>query len=133
MTPDVPPADAHAPDLRVSVSCGLAQEHSSAGRFVFVYRVRIENHADESYKLMEREWRITDGRGDVTEVRGEGVVGEQPLLAPGAVYEYGSFATLTVVPGMMVGAYVFQDAWGARFRVPIPAFRLDVPGARVLN
>lgn len=121
------------PDIRVHVRVEYSADHSAPDRHVFVYFIRIENHAEETYQLLAREWVIRDGNGEVTEVQGEGVVGEQPILAPGAVYEYNSFTSITSSPGEMHGAYLFQDAWNERFRVPIPAFMLDVPGSRTLN
>lgn len=124
---------ASVPDIRVSVRVVHAPAYSRPDLFVFAYFIRIENHADETHKLLEREWTITDGDGGVTQVSGIGVVGEQPLLAPGAVYEYSSFATVPSVPGRMEGAYVFQDAWGERRRVSVAPFELTLPDTRVLN
>ncbi|WP_027480573.1 Co2+/Mg2+ efflux protein ApaG [Deinococcus pimensis] len=121
------------PDIRVVVKAAYVDTHSREGHHVFVYLVRIENHAEESYKLLEREWKVTDGEGQVTRVAGVGVVGEQPLLAPGAVFQYDSSVVVGSIPGRMEGSYVFQDAWGERRRVMIPAFALDRPTPRVLN
>ncbi|WP_041230946.1 Co2+/Mg2+ efflux protein ApaG [Deinococcus peraridilitoris] len=121
------------PDIRVSVRVHYAPGHSTPGRHVFVYHIRIENHAEESYQLIEREWQIYDGNGQVTQVQGEGVVGEQPLLRPGGVFEYNSFTSLSTAPGHMAGTYTFRDAWGERFRVPIAAFALTLPEVRTLN
>lgn len=121
------------PDIRVLVQVQYAPGHSGPGRHVFIYHIRIENHAEESYQLIEREWQIHDGNGQVTQVQGEGVVGEQPLLKPRGVFEYNSFTSLTTPPGRMSGAYTFRDAWGERYRVPIEVFTLAVPEARTLN
>ena len=124
------------PDIRVTVRTLHLPQHSRPDRTVFAYFVRIENHADLTYRLMRRFWRVMDGRGAVTEVEGEGVVGETPLLAPGGVFEYDSLVTIEVPPGRMSGHYEFQDAWGERLNVPIPEFMLDAGGGardRVLN
>lgn len=121
------------PDIRVRVRVEYLAGHSTKERHVFVYFIRIENHDGESQQLIEREWRIQDGNGEVTEVRGEGVVGEQPILPPGGVYEYNSFTSVRTLPGRMEGAYLFRDAWDVKRRVPIPAFVLELPSERTLN
>lgn len=97
-------------------------------RFVWGYRVQIENQGDETVQLRSRFWRITDSLGRVQEVRGDGVVGEQPVLAPGEVFEYTSGAPLSTPSGVMVGTYdmVTTDS-GESFEVAIPAFSLDSP------
>ena len=116
-------------------------EHSQPGRWLFQYVIRIENHADESWQVLGREWTITDGLGRVTQVAGEGVVGQTPVLAPGGVYVYDSFVTLEAAPGSMVGHYRIRDAWGRESVAAIPEFALLPPEAaqegggsgRVLN
>jgi len=88
----------------------------------------------ESVKLLRRHWHITDSKGRIQEVRGEGVVGEQPRLCPGEVYEYTSGAPLTTPSGFMVGTYQMVTEEGQTFNVAIPAFSLDSPyDARVMN
>ncbi len=99
--------------------------------FFFAYRVRIANEGEETAKLMSREWIITDGDGNQQVVRGEGVVGEQPLLQPGEAYEYTSFCPLPTEVGAMEGTYFMKSAAGEIFRAEIAAFTLAVPG--VLN
>ena len=113
--------------LRVSVRPQFAPEHSEAraSRFVFVYRIRIENLADFTARLMWRRWFIEDPVGGDSEVQGEGVVGETPTLAPGEVHEYQSFCVLAGPSGAMRGYYVFQRSDGSRLDVTIPRFALD--------
>ena len=96
-------------------------------RFVWGYRVTIANHSDDFAQLLTRYWRITDGNGHVEEVRGPGVVGEQPALDPGDSYQYSSGCPLTTPSGFMVGHYTMRDGAGALFDVAIPAFSLDLP------
>jgi ApaG protein len=94
-------------------------------RFVFAYHVRIENVGKQSAKLLTRHWRIHDGIGEDIEVEGEGVVGEQPLIAPGKVHEYQSFCVLKSSNGHMEGAYRFVRADGTTFQAEIPRFNLE--------
>jgi ApaG protein len=96
-------------------------------RYVWAYQVRIENHGANTVQLLNRYWKITDARGRSDEVRGAGVVGEQPVIQPGESYEYTSGAPLRTPSGMMVGSYEMQTAEGERFEVAIPAFSLDSP------
>lgn len=93
-------------------------------RFVFGYQIRIENAGDESARLRWRHWYIHDPTGGDSEVEGEGVVGEQPLLAPGDVHEYQSFCVLRSPEGYMEGHYEFERPDGSRFQTPVPRFRL---------
>ncbi|MEL6617165.1 MAG: Co2+/Mg2+ efflux protein ApaG [Bacteroidota bacterium] len=95
-----------------------------ARRFVFAYSVRIENHGTEEVQLLRRRWTIRDGRGRVQEIEGDGVVGRQPTIAPGAAHEYQSFCVLPTFDGDMEGDYLMQRADGARFRAEIPRFYL---------
>lgn len=115
--------------VRVTVKPVYLENQSSPieGHYVWAYHVRIENQGTESVQLLNRHWRITDSQGRLQEVRGAGVVGEQPVLQPGEVYEYTSGTPLTTPSGIMVGTYQMQDAAGARFDVAIPAFSLDSP------
>lgn len=93
-------------------------------RFVFAYRIRIENAGEEPARLRWRHWFIHDPLGGDSEVEGEGVVGEQPLLAPGESHEYQSFCVLRADDGHMEGYYEFERPDGRRFQAPIPRFRL---------
>ncbi len=120
------------PDVRVSVEVRFRPDHSQPqqlpyGRWLFQYLIRIENHADESWQIVGREWTITDALGRVTRVAGEGVVGQAPVLAPGGVYVYDSFVTLEAAPGAMRGQYLLRDAWGKAGLAAIPEFSLVLP------
>lgn len=106
------------------------QSEPSENRWVFGYRVVIENQGPEAVQLMSRHWRIMDGHGRLVEVKGEGVVGEQPFLAPGESFEYTSGTPLPTPSGFMAGTYQMQGADGMWFDVEIPAFSLDAPGSR---
>jgi ApaG protein len=104
------------------------------GRYVWAYRITIDNQSDEFVKLLSRYWHITDGAGRVEEVRGPGVVGEQPELNPGDSFQYTSGCPLTTPSGIMVGRYTMRNAAGEIFEIDIPAFSLDLPdGARTVN
>ncbi|MEM1043882.1 MAG: Co2+/Mg2+ efflux protein ApaG [Bacteroidota bacterium] len=95
-----------------------------AGRFVFAYFVRIENHGDAEVQLLRRHWVIRHGDGRSTEVEGEGVVGQQPAIGPGEMHVYNSFCVLETMAGTMEGTYLMQRPNGARFRAQIPLFHL---------
>jgi ApaG protein len=101
------------------------------GRFAWAYRVNIRNGTSDTVKLMARSWRIIDARGRVQHVHGEGVVGEQPVLPPGAAFEYTSGTPLDTPTGFMDGAYHMvtcpSAGEGREFDVVIPAFSLDSP------
>ena len=116
-------------DISVSVEPLYLEDKSDPGdgRYVWAYRVRIENKGRDTVQLMSRHWRITDGAGTTQEVRGDGVVGEQPVLGPGGVFEYTSGTPLPTPSGFMAGAYEMVSAKGAKFAVEIPAFSLDSP------
>lgn len=104
------------------------------GRWVWAYHIEIENRGAVEVQLMARRWVITDAMGHVEEVRGPGVVGEQPVIGPGESYTYASGCPLPTSSGAMQGAYRMVDEAGVSFDVDIPAFSLDVPDARrVLN
>lgn len=102
-------------------------------RYVWGYRVTIDNQSDDAVKLLSRYWNITDGGGKVEEVRGDGVVGEQPELDPGDSYQYTSGCPLSTPSGFMVGRYTMQTKSGEEFDIAIPAFSLDLPGKPRLN
>ena len=103
------------------------ESDSAAGRFVFGYTITIANASPRAAKLLNRHWIITDGDGGEREVRGPGVVGEQPYLLPGEQFRYTSGAILTTQIGSMHGSYEFVDDDGVAFTVPIPVFTLAVP------
>ncbi len=100
-------------------------------RYVFAYRITLKNTGTVTAKLVSRHWIITDADGDVQEVRGLGVVGEQPELAPGESYEYTSGCALSTPVGTMQGSYQMHAADGTRFDAAIPVFTLSIP--RVLH
>jgi ApaG protein len=100
------------------------------GYYFWAYSIEIVNHGKETVQLRTRHWRITDAHGRVQEVRGAGVVGEQPRLAPGESFEYTSGVPLPTPSGFMVGSYGMVTAAGEHFDIEIPAFSLDTPGAR---
>lgn len=106
------------------------QSEPEKERWVFGYRVRIENAGTETVQLLTRHWQITDGRGRMVEVRGEGVVGEQPRLEPGESFQYTSGTPLPTPSGIMAGSYEMVNEDGEHFDVTIPAFSLDAPGVR---
>ena len=117
--------------IRITVRPSYVGEQSlpAAGRFVFAYAVRIENVGRATAQLMARRWRIHDAIGEELEVAGDGVVGEQPTLPPGAVHEYGSFCILKGPSGFMEGSYRFVRADGSEFDAVVPRFELAVDGA----
>ncbi len=103
------------------------QSSPSDNHYVWAYQVRIENKGDDTVQLIHRYWRITDAQGRVQEVRGAGVVGEQPTLKPGESFEYASGTPLPTPSGIMVGSYQMETARGTRFDVAVPAFSLESP------
>jgi ApaG protein len=104
------------------------QSSPDDNRFVWAYRVRIENHGSDTVRLLRRTWQITDARGRTQHVHGPGVVGEQPTLGPGQSFEYTSGTPLDTPSGFMVGAYhMVVPGSGENFDVAIPAFSLDSP------
>ena len=101
------------------------QSRPAQRHYVFAYHVRIENVGEQPARLVSRRWLIHDAAGRDTEVQGEGVVGEQPLIAPGRVHEYQSFCVLQSGAGHMEGEYNFVRADGSEFSAAIPRFELD--------
>jgi len=122
--------------IKVTVQPHYLEDQSAPedDHYVWAYHVLIENLGAETVQLKSRYWHITDAVGQAQEVRGEGVVGEQPVLEPGASYEYTSGTPLATPSGIMVGAYTMVNERGERFDVAIPAFSLDCPyGEKRLN
>lgn len=103
------------------------QSSPEESHYVWAYHVRIENRGGETVQLRHRYWHITDSLGRVQEVRGAGVVGEQPVLKPGESFEYTSGTPLPTPSGIMVGAYQMESEQGERFDVEVPPFSLDSP------
>ena len=118
--------------IRVCVEPRFVAEESQPekSKFFFAYTVEITNMTTERVQLRSRHWRIVDGQGKVQEVRGPGVVGEQPVLGPGETFTYTSGCPLTTPDGTMQGTYVMEAASGRSFRAEIPAFSLDSPFAK---
>jgi ApaG protein len=115
--------------IKVTVKPFYLEDQSSPteNHYVWAYHVRIENRGRETVQLRHRHWKITDSRGQMKEVRGDGVVGEQPVLAPGQSFEYTSGTPLPTPSGIMVGSYEMETRAGDSFSVQIPAFSLDSP------
>lgn len=110
------------------------QSEPDDSRYVWAYRVTIINNSEETVQLQSRYWHITDANGTVEEVRGPGVVGEQPILNPGDSYQYSSGCPLTTPSGIMTGRYQMESEEGRAFEIDIPAFSLDIPGkSRTVN
>jgi ApaG protein len=113
--------------VRVSVSYLPEQSDPGKGRWFWAYHIRLENHGEQPVQLVSRHWTITDGRGNHHEVRGEGVVGEQPVLGPGDSYDYVSGCPLHTPSGSMQGSYHMISADGTSFDAAIPRFALLAP------
>ncbi|HSD40447.1 MAG TPA: Co2+/Mg2+ efflux protein ApaG [Burkholderiales bacterium] len=107
------------------------QSDEAADRYVFAYTITIRNTGAAAAQLVSRHWIITDSNGKVQEVKGLGVVGEQPKLAPGESYEYTSGAAIATPVGTMRGSYQMVAEDGTKFDAPIPEFTLSIP--RVLH
>ncbi len=113
--------------VRVSVNFMPEQSRVEAGRWFWVYHIRLENGRDDIVQLRTRHWRITDSRGMVNIVDGEGVVGECPVLKPGQTHDYVSGCELSTSRGAMEGHYTFSMQDGQLFEVAIPYFPLAAP------
>jgi ApaG protein len=123
-------------EIAVSVEPTYLETKSSpeTSQYVWAYRVIIENQGRETVHLLSRHWMITNARGELTEVKGPGVVGEQPVLRPGERFEYTSGAPLDTPWGMMGGAYQIETESGEHFDIEIPTFSLDRPNqSRFVN
>lgn len=120
--------------IAVSVEPTYLEANSSPAnsQYVWAYRIRIENHGLETVQLLNRHWMITNSRGELNEVKGPGVVGEQPVLKPGESFEYSSGAPLNTPWGMMGGSYQMESESGERFDIEIPTFSLDSPNQSAL-
>ena len=122
-----------APDIRIHVKTTYlkSQSEPDEDRYAFAYTITITNHGDQGAQLISRHWRITDANHKAKEVYGEGVVGEQPHIAPGDSHTYTSGAVLETEMGTMEGEYQMMADDGQAFEAPIPRFTLSVP--RVLH
>ena len=121
--------EAETDGIVVRVKPSFLEEESSPEqhRFIWAYHVEIENKGTRTFQLMTRHWRITDREGRVQEVNGSGVVGQNPVLAPGETFEYTSGCPLTEPSGMMQGTYRLEDEEGGMLEARIPLFALDSP------
>ena len=115
--------------IEITIRSGYVESQSNPDEdnFFFAYEVTIENIGERKAQLLSRHWVITDGAGDEKHVRGDGVVGEQPTLEPGEVFQYTSFCPLETPVGSMLGTYRFKRPDGAMFDAIIAPFTLAIP------
>ena len=120
--------------IAVSVEVTYLEANSSPGnsQYFWAYRVTIENQGRETVQLRSRHWMITNAHGELTEVKGPGVIGKEPFLDPGESFTYTSGAPLNTPSGMMGGSYQMETETGERFDIEIPTFSLDRPNQSVL-
>src|SRR5687768_4830892 len=127
-----PPSSSDTPQHRISVEVETQyvedQSDPRERRYVFAYTITTRNEGQAPARLLTRHWIITDADGKVQEVRGDGVVGEQPHLNPGQGFRYSSGAILETPVGSMQGSYQMLGDDGVHFDAPIPVFRLAIPG-----
>lgn len=116
-------------DVRVITQYIPEKSNPDQDEYVFAYTITITNEGNESAQLISRYWRITDANDEVLEVRGEGVVGQQPLLEPGESYRYTSGTVLKTAVGYMQGSYQMRSHTGREFDADVPAFSLSLPTA----
>jgi ApaG protein len=124
-------SDTTTKGIRVQVESRYLPEQSSPrdSQYLFAYRIRISNQGDGQAQLVSRHWVITDADGHVEQVQGPGVVGEQPVLSPGAIFEYTSFCPLRTAVGAMQGTYQMVTGDGDEFDAVIAPFTLAMPNA----
>ena len=103
------------------------QSEPDQSHYVWAYTIEVENLSETSVQLINRHWHITDAQGLVTEVRGAGVIGQQPVLEPGEAFRYTSGTSLGTASGIMLGEYEMRGSDGESFEIPIPPFSLDSP------
>lgn len=118
--------------ISITVEPDYLEEESEPAEdhYVWAYTVRIDNRSDSAVRLKNRHWTIADATGRMVEVQGDGVIGEQPLIAPGDVYEYSSGCPLSTPSGLMYGHYGMETSSGESFRAHVPPFSLDSPYCR---
>lgn len=116
-------------DIKVSVIPNYLHEQSepSDAHYVWAYTVQVENLSDKAVKLLNRHWIITDAEGHIEEVKGDGVIGEQPELEPNEGFRYTSGTALATPSGLMMGTYEMEEPSGKRFTIDVPPFSLDSP------
>lgn len=124
-------SDTTTQGIRIQVRAMYVPENSQPreGHYFFAYRIRISNDGDQAAQLLSRHWIITDADGHVEEVRGPGVVGETPVLSPGATFEYTSYCPLKTAVGTMQGSYTMVRPGGESFEAEIRPFTLATPHA----
>ena len=127
---DIYEAETRGVAIRVRPSFLPDQSDPDERRWTWAYHIDIENRSAETVQLISRHWVITDGAGRVEEVKGPGVIGEQPTIRPGQIYSYASGCPLPTPSGMMAGSYQMVTDAGDRFEAAIPAFSLDTPDVR---
>jgi ApaG protein len=125
----VPSATTHGIRVEVTTKYLPAESNPRGGQFVFAYTIEISNESDRTVQLRRRHWHIQHGDGHREEVKGDGVVGEQPVLRPGTGFRYTSGCVLRTPHGTMHGTYQMVDPEGSPIEVRIPAFSLSVPHA----
>ena len=115
--------------IKITAVPQFMAEHSEPddAHYVWAYTIQLENTGGEPVQLLNRHWKITDAQGLTQEVRGQGVIGEQPVLKPGESYRYTSGTALNTASGIMLGEYEMVSDSGERFEVEVPAFSLDSP------
>ena len=115
--------------ISINVEPTYLEEHSDPfeDSYLWAYKVKIKNNGNEKIKLISRHWKIFDSNGNLREVKGKGVVGEQPTIEPGDEFEYTSGTPLKTSSGLMHGSYKMESWDGKEFQVEIPAFSLDIP------
>lgn len=130
------PFTATTDGITVNVQPIYLEEQSSPAdsSWVWAYRIDIHNHSPNKVQLLNRHWKISDANGVLSEVKGPGVVGEQPVIQPGGKFNYSSFTQLRTATGFMFGTYemVVKEPKGKAFSVKIPIFSLDSPGQSVV-
>ena len=122
--------------ITVIVQPMYLEDHSDPmeDTYLWAYKVKIKNNGNEKVQLLSRHWKIFDSNGNFREVKGKGVVGEQPVIQPGDEFEYTSGTPLSTESGLMHGSYQMQSLDGKKFEVTIPPFSLDIPnGENKLN
>lgn len=123
------PSSSENIDIKVNTTYLAEQSDPDSKRFVFSYQITITNNGDQPVQLLSRRWLITDGNEQLQEVEGEGVVGEQPVIAPKGHYSYTSGTVLATSVGSMQGHYHMRTEDGKTFDAPITPFTLATPNA----
>jgi len=118
-------------NIEITVETEYQVEQSREGEYVFVYHICIRNNGEQAAQLLSRKWLITDADGNITEVQGDGVIGQQPVIQPQQEHRYSSYSVLKTKVGCMQGSYQMCTEDGVQFEAEIPMFTLAVSG--ILN